>query len=85
MKIFKILYYVIYSTLLNRFYYETDTKLKKMWKSIHQGPVSKISFFDGDNVMASGGSDGSVRLWNLEHHSCTHSLKGIQGVVRYFI
>lgn len=53
-----------------------------MWKSIHQGPVTQISFFDGDILMASGGSDGSVRLWNIEHQSCTHNLKGIQGVIR---
>ncbi|XP_051157551.1 transducin beta-like protein 3 [Leptopilina boulardi] len=58
-----------------------ETKLKKMWKSIHQGPVTQISFFDGDILMASGGSDGSVRLWNIEHQSCTHNLKGIQGVI----
>lgn len=33
--------------------------------------------------MASGGTDGSVRLWDLQHHSCTHNLKEIQGVTRY--
>jgi len=31
--------------------------------------------------MGSVGSDGSVRLWNLQHHACTHNLKEIQGVV----
>lgn len=60
----------------------SDSKLEKMWKSIHQGPVAQIAFFSGGLIMASGGSDSSVRLWNLEHHACTYNLKGVQGVVR---
>lgn len=31
--------------------------------------------------MASGGSDSSVRLWDLKHQTCTHNLRGLQGVV----
>lgn len=55
-------------------------KLTKLWKSIHKGPVMRIAL--ADNVlMASGGSDGSVRLWNLQHHACTHNFKGVQGVI----
>ncbi|XP_057323002.1 transducin beta-like protein 3 [Microplitis mediator] len=57
-----------------------DEKLVKHWKSIHQGPIPLITFF-GNDIMASGGSDSSVRLWNLQHHSCTHNLKGLIGVV----
>ncbi|XP_074106164.1 transducin beta-like protein 3 [Cotesia typhae] len=57
-----------------------DEKLIKHWKSIHQGPVPLIRFF-GNDIMVSGGSDSSIRLWNLQHHSCTHNLKGVQGVV----
>ena len=64
------------------FRYLTESKLEKMWKSIHQGPVTQIAFFSGGPIMASGGSDSSVRLWNLEHHACTYNLKGVQGVVR---
>jgi len=56
-------------------------KLTKLWKAIHKGPVMRITLLD-NVLMASGGSDGSVRLWNLQHHACTHNLKGIQGVIR---
>ncbi|XP_036144241.1 transducin beta-like protein 3 isoform X3 [Monomorium pharaonis] len=56
-------------------------KLIKLWKSIHKGPVMRITLSDNSILMASGGSDGTVRLWNLRHHACTHNLKGIQGVI----
>ncbi|TGZ51696.1 Transducin beta-like protein 3 [Temnothorax longispinosus] len=57
------------------------SKLTKLWKSIHKGPVMRITFSNNDVLMASGGSDGTVRLWDLQHHACTHSLRGIQGVI----
>lgn len=58
-----------------------DNKLMKLWKSIHNGPVARIAHSAERNLMVSGGSDGTVRLWNLEHHACTHNLKGAQGVI----
>ncbi|XP_046618902.1 transducin beta-like protein 3 [Neodiprion virginianus] len=58
-----------------------EVKLKKMWKAIHNGPVSKVAFSRNSQTMASGGSDSSVRLWDLVHQACTHNLKGAQGVV----
>ncbi|KAK0079969.1 hypothetical protein PV325_005331 [Microctonus aethiopoides] len=58
-----------------------ENKVKKLWKSIHNGPVPRIALSKNNLIMASGGSDSSVRLWDLEHHSCTHNLKGVQGVV----
>lgn len=51
-----------------------------MWKSIHKGPVSRLCL-DTDNKLASGGSDGVVRIWDIKFQACTHSLKGCQGVV----
>ncbi|XP_032669391.1 transducin beta-like protein 3 isoform X2 [Odontomachus brunneus] len=56
-------------------------KLLKLWKSIHKGPVVRLALTNANFLMASGGSDGTVRLWNLVHHTCTHNLKGIQGVI----
>ncbi|XP_029172388.1 transducin beta-like protein 3 [Nylanderia fulva] len=56
-------------------------KLIKLWKSIHNGPVTRITFSNNNTLMASGGSDSAVRLWNLQHHTCTHNLKGVQGVI----
>lgn len=64
------------------FTFVIDTKLIKVWKSIHNGPVSRVALSQDGEIMASGGSDSSVRLWNLKYHSCTHNLTGLQGVVR---
>ncbi|KAL6261954.1 hypothetical protein P5V15_007038 [Pogonomyrmex californicus] len=55
--------------------------ITKLWKSIHKGPVIRITLSNNSILMASGGSDSTVRLWNLQHHACIHSLKGIQGVI----
>ncbi|XP_053974904.1 transducin beta-like protein 3 [Hylaeus volcanicus] len=58
-----------------------DKKLIKLWKSTHKGPVFHIAHCNETNLMVSGGSDGTVRLWDLQHHACTHNLKGVQGVI----
>lgn len=42
----------------------------------------QITLSNNNVLMASGGSDGTVRLWDLQHHACIHNLKGIQGVIR---
>lgn len=54
-------------------------ELVKMWKYIHKGPIAKL-VLKGDKL-ASGGSDGIVRIWDLTHQACVLSLKGCQGVV----
>ncbi|XP_014472392.1 PREDICTED: transducin beta-like protein 3 [Dinoponera quadriceps] len=57
----------------------TNNKLLKLWKSIHKGPVVQLALMNF--AMASGGIDGTIRLWDLLNHACTHNLKGIQGVI----
>ncbi|XP_018329757.1 transducin beta-like protein 3 [Agrilus planipennis] len=51
----------------------------KMWKYIHKGPVARLTLLE--NVLASGGSDGIIRIWELEHQACIYGLKGAQGVI----
>lgn len=66
----------------------SENKLLKQWKSIHKGHVAVIEFSTDSDVLATGGSDSSLKLWNLKHHSCTHNLKGVQGVfsiVKFFM
>nr|XP_003699221.1 PREDICTED: transducin beta-like protein 3 [Megachile rotundata] len=62
-----------------------DNKLVKLWKSIHKGPVTCIAHVSEKNLVASGGSDGAIRLWDLQHYSCTHNLKGAQGVISVLV
>lgn len=77
---FTVLDYDCYSNLT---YIVTANKLVKLWKSIHNGPVVQMALTNIYVTMASGGTDGTVRLWDLLNHACTHNLKGVQGVVRY--
>ncbi|KAL1130515.1 hypothetical protein AAG570_011761 [Ranatra chinensis] len=58
-----------------------DGKLIKHWRTIHKGPVSKLALTSDSSLLASGGSDSSIRIWNLKHHACTHNLQGSQGVI----
>lgn len=53
---------------------------QKVWRSGHKGPVAKLAFDYNDENIASGGSDGNVRLWDLAHNTCTSSLRGAMGV-----
>lgn len=55
-------------------------KQQKIWRSGHKGPVARLAFDSTDVSIASGGSDGNIRLWNLTHHTCTSSLRGALGV-----
>ena len=59
--------------------WNSNGELEKMWKSIHKGPVAKLSLMQ--STLASGGSDGSIRIWDLDRQSCSLNLKGAQGVV----
>lgn len=56
-----------------------EGELEKMWKYIHKGPVASLAL--KENKLASGGSDGAVRIWDLQYQACILSLKGCQGVI----
>ncbi|KAM3964375.1 transducin beta-like protein 3 [Aphomia sociella] len=55
-------------------------KQLQVWRSGHKGPVARLAFDTADGSIASGGSDGNIRLWNITHQTCTSSLKGALGV-----
>lgn len=56
-----------------------EGEVEKMWKYIHKGPIASLAL--KENKLASGGSDGFVRMWDLQYQACILSLKGCQGVV----
>lgn len=53
---------------------------QKIWRSGHKGAVAKLAFDSEDANIASGGTDGNIRLWDISHYTCTSSLKGALGV-----
>uniref|UniRef100_A0A1Y1ME27 U3 small nucleolar RNA-associated protein 13 C-terminal domain-containing protein n=1 Tax=Photinus pyralis TaxID=7054 RepID=A0A1Y1ME27_PHOPY len=56
-----------------------DGALVKTWKSIHKGPIVRLVL--NGSLLASGGSDGNVRIWNMENQMCVLGLKGLFGIV----
>lgn len=70
-------------TLSNSVEYVLDENpAPKVWKSIHKGPVSRLALTKNGTILISGGSDSSVRIWDLYHNACLKNLSGLQGVVR---
>ncbi|XP_046382433.1 transducin beta-like protein 3 [Ischnura elegans] len=70
-----------HKTGLFRLWRWQDEAVLKMWKSVHKGPVARLAFGPTDSILASGGTDGLVRVWDVDHRSCTQSLRGLKGVV----
>lgn len=59
-----------------------DRSLKKHWRSVHKGPVAKLAISSDSSRLVTGGSDSSVRIWDLQHNSCIQKLTDINGVCR---
>ncbi|GFQ89049.1 transducin beta-like protein 3 [Trichonephila clavata] len=54
--------------------------LQKGWKSGHIGSVSCMAFDSTTTLLATGGSDSTVKVWDIIRKYITHNLKGGQGV-----
>lgn len=66
---------------LLKLWQRSDGALLKQWKAIHQGPVQRLAFNASGTLIASGGTDASVRLWNCAQRVCLGALRGCQGVI----
>lgn len=56
-------------------------ELKKSWKNLHVGPISCLKYSPNTELLASGGSDSLIRIWDFKKQLCKGTLKGVQGVV----
>lgn len=68
------------SGLLKLWNFQTG-ELKKTWKNLHIGPISCLEFSSSSELLASGGSDSAIRVWDFNKQICKGTLKGAQGVV----
>ena len=64
---------------------ESGPSLVRTFRSIHSGPVSLMKVArlgpQGSSVLATGGSDGSVKVWDLSSQYFTHNLRSPNTVV----
>ncbi|XP_052867143.1 transducin beta-like protein 3 [Anopheles cruzii] len=72
------------SGLLKLWNRETRQQLK-MWKAIHQGPIATLVYSPDDRLIASGGSDTTVRVWDPARQLCLGTLRGCSGVVNLIV
>uniref|UniRef100_A0A672Z3B4 U3 small nucleolar RNA-associated protein 13 C-terminal domain-containing protein n=1 Tax=Sphaeramia orbicularis TaxID=375764 RepID=A0A672Z3B4_9TELE len=53
----------------------------RSWKAIHMVPVASMTFDSTSTLLATGGCDGTIKIWDVVKQYCTHNLKGSSGVV----
>ncbi|XP_036165007.1 transducin beta-like protein 3 isoform X1 [Myotis myotis] len=53
----------------------------RLWKAIHTAPVATMAFDPTSTLLATGGCDGAVRIWDIVRHYGTHHFRGSPGVV----
>jgi len=62
---------------------EAPPEIMKTFRSIHTGPIAfmKMHVWDsGGRVLATGGTDGTVKVWDLTQQYYTHNLRTGSGV-----
>ncbi|CAL8305723.1 unnamed protein product [Merluccius merluccius] len=53
----------------------------RSWRAIHTIPIASMIFDPTSTLLATGGCDGTIKLWDIIKQYCTHNLKGSSGVV----
>lgn len=53
----------------------------RLWKAVHTAPVAAMAFDPTSTLLATGGCDGAVRVWDIVRHYGTHHFRGSPGVV----
>lgn len=76
----KLLVAAYYSGLIKKYNLDDDT-LEREFKSIHSAPITQLRINQSNTLLATASSDGTVKLWNLVNHYCSHNLKGVNGVI----
>ncbi|ETE65343.1 Transducin beta-like protein 3 [Ophiophagus hannah] len=56
-------------------------KCTRTWKAVHTAPVASMTFDPSSTLLATGGCDSTIKIWDIPQQYCTHNLKGSSGVV----
>ena len=70
--------------LLRQFNWTTGTCLRT-WKSVHKSAITCMKFEPNGLLLATGGADFTVKIWDVEHLYYTHNLKGSTSIIRLVI
>lgn len=52
-------------------------------QSTHKGPINCMAFDDTGFLLATGGTDSRVVVWDIQRRYCTHNLRGGLGVFKF--
>lgn len=55
---------------------KATSKCTRTWKAIHSAPVQFMCFDNTSTLLATGSSDHTTKVWDIEAQYCTHNLKG---------
>ncbi|KFV15910.1 Transducin beta-like 3, partial [Pterocles gutturalis] len=58
-----------------------ENKCVRTWKAVHIAPVASMAFDSTSTLLATGGCDSTIKIWDMVKQYCTHNLKGSSGVV----
>nr|XP_007980195.2 transducin beta-like protein 3 isoform X1 [Chlorocebus sabaeus] len=58
-----------------------EGSVTRLWKAIHTAPVATMAFDPTSTLLATGGCDGAVRVWDIVRHYGTHHFRASPGVV----
>lgn len=63
-------------------WHTSTTKCTRTWKAIHTAPIQTMTFDSTSTLLATGSSDYTTKVWDIQAQYCTHNLKGAQGITR---
>ncbi|CAF0814946.1 unnamed protein product [Adineta ricciae] len=66
--------------LLRQFNWTIGTCLRT-WKSVHKSAIVCMTFDPNGTLLATGGADFTVKIWDVEHLYYTHNLKGSTSII----
>ncbi|XP_057254106.1 transducin beta-like protein 3 isoform X1 [Pezoporus wallicus] len=58
-----------------------ENQCVRTWKAVHVAPVAAMAFDSTSTLLATGGCDSTIKIWDMIKQYCTHNLKGSSGVV----
>ncbi|KFO77110.1 Transducin beta-like 3, partial [Cuculus canorus] len=58
-----------------------ENKCVRIWKAVHIAPIATMAFDSTSTLLATGGCDSTIKIWDMVKQYCTHNLKGSSGVV----